>query len=75
MVLAQQDLTRIPVLAGETKWARTVNAARLKASLIRKTAGLAVDPDQLRYAVCARDQVEHADADTLAVTAADIFAG
>jgi hypothetical protein len=27
------------------------------------------------YAVCARDEVEHADDDTLTVTAKDIFGG
>ncbi|MGH3192141.1 MAG: ATP-binding protein [Streptosporangiaceae bacterium] len=73
VVLAQRELARVPVLAGEAKWARSVNAARIKTGLIRKTAGLTPDPGQLRYAVCARDQVEHADADVLAVTAADIF--
>ena len=75
VVLAQRDLARVPVLAGESKWARSVNAVRIKAGLIRKTAGLAADPGQLTYAICAREQVEHADADTLMVTAADIFAG
>lgn len=75
VVLAQRDLARVPVLVGESKWARSVNAARIKAGLIRKTAGLAADPGQLGYAVCAREEVEHADPDTLAVTAADIFAG
>jgi AAA+ ATPase superfamily predicted ATPase len=73
VVLAQHSLTRVPVLAGESKWASTVNAGRIKAGLIRKSAALTADADALRYAVCARDVVEHADADTLAVTANEIF--
>jgi hypothetical protein len=75
VVMAQRALTRVPVLAGESKWARTVNAARIKAGLIRKAASLTPDADDLRYAVCARDEVEHADDDTLTVTAKDIFGG
>jgi hypothetical protein len=67
------SLTRVPVLAGESKWASTVNAARIKAGLIRKAASLTPDANDLRYAVCARDDVEHADQDTLTVTAKDIF--
>jgi AAA+ ATPase superfamily predicted ATPase len=74
VVMAQRSLTRVPVLAGESKWASTVNAARIKAGLIRKAASLTPDANDLRYAVCARDDVEHADQDTLTVTAKDIFA-
>jgi hypothetical protein len=73
VVMAQHSLTRVPVLAGESKWASTVNAARVKAGLIRKAASLTPDANDLRYAVCARDDVEHADQDTLTVTAKDIF--
>jgi uncharacterized protein len=73
LVLAQRALTRVPVLAGESKWTSTVNAGRIKAGLIRKAASLTPDANDLRYAVCARDEVEHADEDTLAVTATDIF--
>ena len=46
-----------------------------EAGLIRKAASLTPDADDLRYAVCARDDVEHADDDTLTVTAKDIFGG
>ena len=42
VVLAQRDLARVPVLVGESKWARSVNAARIKAGLIRKAASLTV---------------------------------
>jgi AAA+ ATPase superfamily predicted ATPase len=73
VVLAQRGLTRVPVVAGESKWASTVSASRIKAGLIRKAASLTADANDLRYAVCARDQVEQADQDTLAVTAKDIF--
>jgi uncharacterized protein len=73
VVLAQHALTRVPVLVGESKWAGSVNASRIKAGLIRKAASLAPDANDLRYAVCARDAVEHADQDTLTVTAEDIF--
>lgn len=75
VVLAQRGLTRVPVLAGESKWASSVNAGRIKAGLIRKAASLTPDANDLRYAVCARDTVEHADHDTLVVTAEDIFGG
>lgn len=73
VVLAQHGLTRVPVLAGESKWAGSVNAVRIKAGLVRKTASLTPDIDDLRYAVCARDDVQFADHDTLPVTAKDIF--
>ena len=73
VVLAQHGLTRVPVLVGESKWTSSVNAVRLTAALARKAVALAPDADNLRYAVCARDAVEHADDSTLAITAKDIF--
>lgn len=73
VVLAQRGLTRVPVLVGEAKWAGSVNAARVKAGLVRKAAHLTDEAAGLRYAICARDGVEHADDDTLTVTAKDIF--
>jgi uncharacterized protein len=33
VVLAQRELTRVPVLAGESKWAHSVDAVRIKAGL------------------------------------------
>ena len=71
--LAQPHLTRFPVAVGEAKWARSVDAARVKARLIAKAAALTEDVDQLRYIVCARAEATRADADTIVVTAADIF--
>lgn len=73
VVLAQRGLTRVPVLVGEAKWASSVNAGRVRAGLVRKAASLTQDPEELRYAICARDDVDRADDDTLAVTAKDIF--
>jgi uncharacterized protein len=74
VVLAQHEQTRVPVLVGESKWAASADARRIKAGLIKKAAELTNDLDQLTYAVCARDEVTFADPDTRAVTAADIFA-
>ncbi|MEV5409841.1 ATP-binding protein [Thermopolyspora sp. NPDC052614] len=74
VVLAEPERTRIPVLVGEAKWAKSVNAARLKAQLARKAANLTKDVDSLTYAICSREEITHADAETLAITASDIFA-
>jgi uncharacterized protein len=63
---------REAVLIGEAKWAKRVDAGRLRVGLERKAEALprlAVEP---RYAICAREQVDNA-ADVLAITAADIF--
>jgi AAA+ ATPase superfamily predicted ATPase len=73
VVLAEPDLTRLPVLVGEAKWGQSVNGARIKAGLASKAAHLTKDVSALRYAVCARSEVTQADQDTLCVTAADIF--
>jgi len=73
IVLAERDMKRVPVLVGECKWGRRVDAGRIKATLIRKAASLTEESDLLRYCVCARDELINADADTLTVTAADIF--
>jgi uncharacterized protein len=75
VVLAQRELTRVPILAGESKWAHSVDAVRIKAGLIRKAAALTPDVAGLSYVVCARDAVEHPDTQTRAVTATDIFTG
>jgi hypothetical protein len=74
VVLAQQGLTRVPVLVGESKWRSTVDARGIKAGLVRKATVLTENAERLKYAVCARDAVERPDDDTLAVTARDIFA-
>ena len=41
--------------------------------LIRKATGLTRESERLTYCVCAREEIINADADTLTVTAADIF--
>jgi uncharacterized protein len=62
------------VLAGEAKWARKVDGARVVSELRQKVGALpSVAPD-MRYAVCAREQIVKAPSETLAITAADIFA-
>jgi uncharacterized protein len=73
VVLAQPDLTRIPVAVGEAKWARSVSGPRIKAKLAAKAVSLTESVDQLRYIICARSSVIRADPDTEVVTAADIF--
>lgn len=72
VVLAKRAQTRTPVLAGEAKWARQADVARLRRKLERKIAGL-TDPAELRYAVCARESFTHPEPEVLTVTAADIF--
>lgn len=73
LVLAQPELTRIPVAVGESKWGRSVSGPRIKAKLAAKAAALTDSVDQLRYLVCARSEVTGADLDTTVITAADIF--
>ncbi|WP_449061398.1 ATP-binding protein [Planomonospora algeriensis] len=74
VVIGRRDRTKVPVMVGESKWAREVDAARLRRKLTAKATGLTDAPDDLRYAVCARESVVNADPDLLAVTAADVFA-
>lgn len=65
--------SRMPFLVGEAKWSKRINAARIKAGLTVKAAGLVTEPELLRYVVCGREQVEHADPETLVVAAEEIF--
>lgn len=74
VVMAQPDRSRVPVAVGEAKWAKRVDAGRIKNKLVAKAATLTKDFADLRYILCAREQVAGADADLLTVTAADIFA-
>jgi hypothetical protein len=73
VVLAQPELTRIPVAVGESKWSKSVSGPRTKAKLAAKSAALTSAVDQLRYIICARSAVTNADPDTIVITAADIF--
>jgi hypothetical protein len=72
--LALSGRSRVPVLAGEAKWARSVHAAPLAAVLRQKAASVVADPDQLRYVVCARTEVRGRPRGVRTVTAARIFA-
>jgi len=64
-----------PVLAGEAKWSSVEDAAALVSDLRRKVErGLHLEPDDLRYAVCARSNLRRVEAGVLALTAADLFA-
>lgn len=63
---------REAVLAGEAKWKKKVDGERIRATLQRKAAALPkVSPD-LRFAVCAREEIAAAG-DLIAITAADVF--
>jgi AAA+ ATPase superfamily predicted ATPase len=74
VLLAQPELTRLPVAVGEAKWGRSVNGARLRAKLTAKAASITTDVDLLRYIVCARSEVTTpAGSDTITITARDIF--
>lgn len=73
VVIAERDKKRTPVLVGECKWGKRVDAARIKTTLTRKATSLPGAGEDLRYAVCARKEVVNTDDTTLAITAADIF--
>jgi len=68
-----QGPSQAPILAGEAKWARTVDGPTLLADLQRKASHLPVPVDDLRFALCAREEVARAPSDVLTVTAADVF--
>jgi len=63
---------REAVLAGEAKWARRVDARRELRALAKKSEALPRRAEEMRYAVCAREAVEHAG-EALAITAAEVF--
>lgn len=63
---------REAVLLGEAKWARRVDGGRLRVELERKAPMLPRRAGNLRYAICAREQVENATGSTV-ITAEDIF--
>jgi uncharacterized protein len=74
VLLAQPELTRVPVAVGEAKWGKSVNGARVRARLTAKAASITPDVDELRYIVCARSEVvTPAGSDTITITARDIF--
>lgn len=61
------------VLAGEAKWARKADATRVVHELQQKVSALPHVAADMSYAVCAREQVVKVPAETIAITAADIF--
>jgi len=74
VLLAEPELTRVPVAVGESTWARSVNGGRQRARLTAKAAALTADVDRLAYIICARSEVVTSpDSDTIVITAADIF--
>ncbi|MFE3449746.1 ATP-binding protein [Nonomuraea sp. NPDC059194] len=66
--------SRRPIVAGEAKWAKKVNGAKLVTGLAAKAARLTDDLSGLRYAVAAREEIVHAPDGTFCVTADDVFA-
>lgn len=65
--------SKSPVLVGEAKWTKRVRAPRLLSRLHAKAAHLVDDPEQLRYAIAARESVEAAPEGVWTITADDIF--
>lgn len=60
-------------LVGEAKWARRVDARPIRRDLERRVAALRGVRADLRFAVCAREVIDHPN-EVLAITAADVFA-
>lgn len=64
------------MLAGEAKWAQSIDGRRLAHELRAKAAAVpGAEPGTMRFALCARKTVRSAPAGTLVGTAGDIFAG
>ncbi|MGH7881812.1 MAG: ATP-binding protein [Candidatus Dormibacteraceae bacterium] len=72
VVLAGRE--RQPVLIGEAKWARSVDAGRIVSELERKSAMIPGDHQGMRLAVCARSELRNLPEGVFGITAADIFA-
>lgn len=66
--------SRKTVLAGEAKWARSEDASALVRGLQRKALALPNASDDMRWVVCARDELRHVPEGTIAITARDVFA-
>lgn len=64
---------REAMLVGEAKWAKRVDAERIRRELERKAEALPRVRGDLRYAICARERVDRAG-EIVAVTAREIFA-
>jgi AAA+ ATPase superfamily predicted ATPase len=64
---------REPVLVGECKWARRVDARRIRRELERKAEAVPKSREPLQFAVGARETIDNVEADILPIAAADIF--
>jgi AAA+ ATPase superfamily predicted ATPase len=67
--------SRTPVVAGEAKWAKSIDGPRILAELAAKADRLPDRDTRLRYALCARETVRHPPEDVLICTAAEMFGG
>lgn len=66
--------SRRPLLAGEAKWASRLDAGRVVRTLHAKAAALpGASPEHMQLALCAREVLDNAPSDLLAVTTADIL--
>jgi hypothetical protein len=64
---------REAVLVGECKWARRVDARRIRRKLERKAEAVPKLREPLQFAVGARETIDNVEADILPIAAADIF--
>jgi AAA+ ATPase superfamily predicted ATPase len=72
--VAVSGRSRTPILAGEAKWARTVDARKIVPDLLRKAEQVPSMANDPQLVIAARDQVTHAPKGIRVLTAADIFA-
>lgn len=74
-IVALAGRSRVPVLAGEVKWARRQDAGRLVRTVRAKATRIpgVSDVDELRIAVSARERLDNLPADAIGVTAEDVF--
>lgn len=72
--VAVRGRSRVPFLAGEAKWAKTVDGKRVAAALSRKAAQVPAMVDDPLLVVAGREKVDGMPSGTHVVTAAEIFA-
>ncbi|MFI7585909.1 ATP-binding protein [Spongisporangium articulatum] len=73
-VLTLSGRSRTPSLAGEVKWAKSVDAGRLARELDHSLSALGLHPeDAVRRLIAARERVDHLPEGVVGVTAADVF--
>lgn len=70
--VALRGRSREAVLMGEAKWKKKVDGTRIRADLERKATSLPKRAEELRFAICAREEVASAG-DALVITAGDVF--